>query len=48
LPKEEVNKIIFSALNYIINEILDPQIPFYEDTEEPENCLQCAFKYLCR
>ncbi len=48
LQKDELMKIIFSALNYIIDEILNPQIPFYEDAEEPENCVLCSFKYLCR
>lgn len=46
--KEEIMNIVFSSLNYLIDEILDPKIPFYEDTEEPQNCEQCSFRYLCR
>ncbi len=46
--KEEIMNIVFLSLNYIIDEILNPQVPFYEDTEEPQNCDQCSFKYLCK
>ncbi len=46
--KEEIMNIVYSSLSYIIEEILNPEIPFYEDTDEPQNCEICSFKYLCR
>jgi ATP-dependent helicase/nuclease subunit B len=46
--KKEIIDIVFSSLDYIFDEILNPEIPFYEDIEEPQNCNQCPFQYLCR
>ncbi len=39
--------IYLEALEYIISEILDPDIPFIPDKEE-RKCHRCPFMYICR
>lgn len=48
MAKDQIISQVNLALNYILNEILDPQIPFYEDSSDPYQCESCEYINLCR
>jgi len=40
--------ICMNALDYILHEVLDPNVPFVADREKERACRYCPFFYLCR
>ncbi len=40
--------IFLKALGFIVEEILNPDIPFVADFQNPRHCNNCQFFYLCR
>jgi len=46
--KEKIMKVYEEALKSILNEIFDPTVPFKADDEDPYQCKNCSFTYLCR
>ena len=46
--KEKIMSVFMRAMEFIILEILNPEIPFKADQEDAYNCNNCPFFYLCR
>jgi CRISPR/Cas system-associated exonuclease Cas4 (RecB family) len=46
--REKTMVVYLKALESILGEILNPDIPFQADEEEPNLCSSCPFFYLCR
>jgi ATP-dependent helicase/nuclease subunit B len=48
LSKDKLMEAYLSALDFIIGEILDPEVVFKADEEDSRYCEYCPFVYLCR
>lgn len=46
--KSQKKNLYFKCLDFIIEEILNPEINFVADDTEEDYCKNCSFKYLCR
>ena len=46
--KEKAMRFYFKALEFILRDILNPDIPFSADTSGYNKCGYCQFGYLCR
>jgi CRISPR/Cas system-associated exonuclease Cas4 (RecB family) len=46
--EDEVIDYCFQSLEFIISEILSPEIPFTPDTSNPRICRNCPYTYLCK
>ena len=46
--KGKIMEVYLKALDSILNDILNPDIPFKADEEDPRRCATCPFFYLCR
>lgn len=46
--KDELMRVYLKALESLLGDILEPDIPFMADEEDSRYCLSCPFFYLCR
>lgn len=46
--KDEIMKVYLNALESLIGEIINPDMPFKADSDDPRKCRYCPFFYLCR
>ncbi len=45
--RDEKINLFIKCLEFVITEILNPEIKFYLDDTEQDHCKNCSFKYLC-
>ena len=48
VKRREAFNICMKALRVLLLEMVDPDVPFEADDEDPRNCEYCEFKNLCR
>ncbi len=45
---DEIEEVFMSAFNFLVAEIINPQVSFEADNQDARYCRNCPFFYLCR